>query len=1324
MDGLNPAEGGWSLILKDSVKNAAEIDGEMYGVTIEFIDTVGGQPKVVTYDSGIDTIPIYDDRINEFRVPIGLRVSCHNTCDAVAMASFSGGTPPAVTYAWRDSLWNDPGFGNVDQVSLCGGTWHVIVTDAMGCVDTASVFVESPPSIIIDTAYVDSIPLCGGDSTGIIKVQASGGSGGFNYRLLPLGIVNASGTFEDVPAGDYIIKITDVMGCTEYTDTLIITEPDPLLISVLSYDNPTCSGFNDGEIQLDASDGTGSYMFVLQDMFSDIDTNLTGLFSDLQEGNYLGRVIDDNGCVTYSDTISLQDPEPPLITQIDSVEECTGLRTVTITATDGVAPLEYSITGRDSAGYQSSNVFEDVAHGDYFVSVRDVNACLASNDSLHISFDSLPLFGIQSATLLDSMILCAGDTGAVIITQVQGGQLPYSFELEDINSGILSPASDTAEGLGAGMYRIKVTDMSGCSDVSDTILIDEPLPVDVDSLWHSDLLCFGDVNGTIGVRGTGGTPGYTYYLSDLNVPVDTSLTGDFIGLDAGLYMVRIEDSNGCGINTDTVELIEPDPILITNVDTTLECSGHRTVTINATGGTGGLMYSILGQDSASYQSDSVFVNVLQGTYHVSVRDTNSCYAANDSVFNFVFDSVPLFSVTAEVHDSMILCHGEGGASIHVQVAGGVPMFHYRIENTTKGVEWNQPNDPDFSGLSAGDYSIYVTDGEGCTSTYFTEIEEPPAIIIDSIVLTDSNTTIFAHGGIGDLRYAIDTILYDGSGSSPPDSIFDSSYVFTGDTLNVLYYAYVMDSNGCYVSEEINRNRLNVELSIFYVVDCPGCSPEYLLGKPGEKGIIGDTVLCYGDMASVRFDFPDYFEKDTLLYIAYNDVQLDTTNYGDRFRLINKFASLPLPSGEQHSLYVENMVTGETWDTLFTIYSPDTIFVPNNIERANCKYILDDFDDVGMIAVYDINGGVPPYGLKWSNNDSATDVIRDTIFNLSTGMYGLTLTDKNECTHETTFNVNFRRDYDSLIWIGTASKIIDSVDLCEGDQVTIYAEVPDTLDLTIEWAQMIDSNHYKQHDKVLSHDTLFTLDPFVSGYPTDQTDFILLTYDSNYCASMDTITVYRNPVISVQDQTVDQITLVSKNKRPIQVSLNNLGTVADVHIENKPSETDLLYEWTTEGAGSNYIAITDQHKKKPDFNPGVMAQGDSVMLTLVVENGYNRYPMYMDWFGMDVYDKYCSDTASISMKMWNGDIPSGFTPNGDGFNDTWMFDLGTDQYINVLVQIFNRWGQLIYESQNYQGDWDGTRKGKDLPIGTYYYVITVLDNMGESLSFSGPLTIVR
>jgi gliding motility-associated-like protein len=98
-----------------------------------------------------------------------------------------------------------------------------------------------------------------------------------------------------------------------------------------------------------------------------------------------------------------------------------------------------------------------------------------------------------------------------------------------------------------------------------------------------------------------------------------------------------------------------------------------------------------------------------------------------------------------------------------------------------------------------------------------------------------------------------------------------------------------------------------------------------------------------------------------------------------------------------------------------------------------------------------------------------------------------------------------------------------------------------------------------------------------------------------------------------------------------------------------------------------------------------------------------------------------DTVSVKV-LQEIVIPNVFSPNGDGINDKWIIK-NIEQYTNNVVQIYNRYGQLLVETKGYSSSnaWDGTNKGNPLPVGAYYYIIRLNDGRGP---FSGTISILR
>jgi gliding motility-associated-like protein len=104
---------------------------------------------------------------------------------------------------------------------------------------------------------------------------------------------------------------------------------------------------------------------------------------------------------------------------------------------------------------------------------------------------------------------------------------------------------------------------------------------------------------------------------------------------------------------------------------------------------------------------------------------------------------------------------------------------------------------------------------------------------------------------------------------------------------------------------------------------------------------------------------------------------------------------------------------------------------------------------------------------------------------------------------------------------------------------------------------------------------------------------------------------------------------------------------------------------------------------------------------------------------------CTDADTIHVVIASKlEIFTGFTPNGDEFNETWVIRHAVEYGDKISVQVFNRWGEKVFESKGYGGEneWDGTRNGKPLPVGAYYYIIEI--GVGESRTYTGTVTIIR
>lgn len=144
-----------------------------------------------------------------------------------------------------------------------------------------------------------------------------------------------------------------------------------------------------------------------------------------------------------------------------------------------------------------------------------------------------------------------------------------------------------------------------------------------------------------------------------------------------------------------------------------------------------------------------------------------------------------------------------------------------------------------------------------------------------------------------------------------------------------------------------------------------------------------------------------------------------------------------------------------------------------------------------------------------------------------------------------------------------------------------------------------------------------------------------------------------------------------------------------------------YTWMVNGqiAGTNSATFTSN----------TLSDGDMVTCSIFVDGKCIVNP--------SVTSNSITVSISIPEKII---IPNAFTPNGDGSNDTWSI-AALLSYPNCTVSIYNRYGEAVYQSKGYQHPWDGRLNGKQLPVGTYYYII---DPQRDSQKLSGPVTILR
>jgi gliding motility-associated-like protein len=868
-------------------------------------------------------------------------ISCFGASDGEITAIDSlGGT---ILYAIDDTIsWTS----NSIFSGLAAGTYTIYYKNANNCVSSEFITLNDP-SDLSGTININDIVSCFGVNDAQIQFNVDPNFSGtpgppanpYSYSL-NAGVYSNSSIFNNLFGNQtFVITIKDGNDCT-YSDSVFVVEPDELTfdVSVTSENiyngfGVSCNGSSDGEITFsNILGGTPNFLFSIDGgttFLSDSIFNNTNS-TNISAGIYIVQVQDDVGCLsTMSDTVT-----EPMIFTATAVENqgasCFSLCDASLTVICSTETIFFSSLDYDLSGIaQPQNpTFNNLCGStDYFLTVTNSNNCVAY-DTISLSEPLDWLYTLDSAPEY-----CGSGQGSATITiDDSTGTLPFNYFWSD------SQNTPTANSLTSGLYTVVVTDANGCI-FSDSISV---TAADL-TLNYNIIPACNNANDASAEVIPNGTPPYTYsWNNGQTTAIATNLASNTI------YSVTVIDS----FCTKTISITTPNSAIVdvqldsSNSQLSVPCYGDPSngIEVVASGGTGPntYQYYIPYYDPVP-QNTGTYTGLFVGNYSIYTTDANGC---TDSV-SFVI-SQPNELNLYNVLDSATSCFGgsDGSAAVDGTGGGSNPLGG----TSPYSYSWsNLANGPYVTNLSAGNYTLTITDNNGCFSSDVVTILEPTILQSQANVLNTSKCS-------GNQTTATGEIEVVASGATPSYSYLWS----TGDTTSSIdllvpgtYTVLVTDANGCSLGLDTAEIFAGENPDLLTTIENVSC-------YAADDGII--TPSAIGGASPYQFSN-------------------DGSNY---FTSGNVFSNLD--GGFYFVTVVDSLGCLDT-DSIF-VEEPALLEVTNiNIENISCNGAND-----GQLTPV-VTGGRLPYTYLWddSNNQDTSSAI-----GLSPGNYTLTVTDSSGC----------------------------------------------------------------------------------------------------------------------------------------------------------------------------------------------------------------------------------------------------------------------------------------------------------------------------------------
>jgi gliding motility-associated-like protein len=1045
---------------------------------------------------------------------------------------------------------------------------------------------------------------------------------------------------------------------------------------------------------------------------------------------YTLSVSDANGCIG-EDLVSITVNPKPILSPMPDQDICPGETVTLIPNPVGASSLSWMPGG--STGNQLS--VSPLIPTSYYLTATS-NAGCVSRDTVSVHVFDLPVLSLSATDAA-----CSGAPDGIAEVQVLSGTSPYQY-----NWAPSGGSSAQAGGLVAGIYSVTVTDANGCTE-TDSIVISEPQAI-VISESSTSASCFGSADGSATVSVSGGIPGYTYLWNN-----GAGTTATLTGIPAGNYTISVTDANGCSVSKN-ISVIQPSAVSLLTTSAAVLCHGTSTgsVTVNASGGTPNYSYNWTGLSS----TNSTVNALAAGTYEVTVIDNNACSASASII---VTEPAP---IQLSSSTSPAACSTSGNGSATVTAGGGSGAFSY---------QWSPMGGTNATanGLVPGNYTVTVTDANGCTS--------------------DTNVIVGSIGGPQIAQQSVnDVSCYGGNDGSAiisvhagtaPYSIQWSPAVSSGTNASNLsagtYTIHVSDMNQCLATHQLVVSQPDLLASSYTKndVSCFGLSngsaevrvaggtqPYTYSWTPNTGGSPNPQNLPAGNYSVTITDANACTNSISLTITepAELTAQLSVTDLrcnGDSSGAVSVQVNGGTPSysyfwspGGSGGTGI-NGLAGGTYQVRITDFNGCTLNAQALvIEPDPLQLSIDPVNTlcIGQTAqlLPQISGGIAPYTWLWNTGSSDSSLVVSPVL---TNHYSLRAWDANGCPSATVSTA-------VPVFPPLSVTASDVQVICEGDEayVSAVASGGNGGPYTYSWNQGNASGNS------------------VAVFPESDSVFIVVVSDAcgtPLVSDSAYVVVHPLPAVAFLPHFIDGCT-------PVNAAFNNLSIAPagslfhwsfgnnqfssesnPEHLYTEPGVYDVsLTVISPEGCEASHIvpeAVRVYAYPEASFSQS--AHETTVMNPAITFYDESENAVYIEWdfgdgsplsFEQNPQHEFpdsgtyvirqvvssaggCLDTVYSTLRVemeFIIHVPNAFSPNGDGINDGFIArGIGYSEY---SMWILDRWGKKIFNSNDREKAWDGTffNNGNQCQADVYEWVLDVLDFKGTTHRLIGHVTLFR